>query len=296
MACLNRSRTFAAPRPTNISTNSEPEIEKNGTCASPATALASSVLPVPGGPTSSAPRGQLGADLRVALGLVEEVDDLGQGLLGLVLAGHVLEGDAGLLLGHDLGARAPQPLAEAAEAHGGVVVAQLLLELAVHPPAEAHEDQDGQEQREQVDEHRGAAAGGHDLRAGGGAGVVQVRQQAVVTGPVGGGEVLELPVDLGRERHLAGRHVVVELLDLLVVDHGHQVGVGDARHLGLRYVGRDDGVEQHDDQDAHDHVEDHRSSLLVLVHLHRGGWSFLLLVAVCCRRLVTCRLMRASTQ
>ena len=57
LACLNRSRTLAAPRPTNISTNSEPEIEKNGTRASPATALASSVLPVPGGPTSRAPRG-----------------------------------------------------------------------------------------------------------------------------------------------------------------------------------------------------------------------------------------------
>ena len=51
-ACLNRSRTFAAPIPTNISTNSDPEMEKNGTSASPATALASNVLPVPGGPTS----------------------------------------------------------------------------------------------------------------------------------------------------------------------------------------------------------------------------------------------------
>ena len=39
-----------APTPTNISTKSEPEIEKNGTPASPATARASSVLPVPGGP------------------------------------------------------------------------------------------------------------------------------------------------------------------------------------------------------------------------------------------------------
>jgi hypothetical protein len=46
-----------APTPTNISTKSEPEMEKNGTLASPATALASSVLPVPGGPTSSAPLG-----------------------------------------------------------------------------------------------------------------------------------------------------------------------------------------------------------------------------------------------
>ena len=31
MACLNRSRTLDAPMPTNISTNSEPDMEKNGT-------------------------------------------------------------------------------------------------------------------------------------------------------------------------------------------------------------------------------------------------------------------------
>ena len=57
LACLKRSRTLAAPIPTNISTNSEPEMEKNGTSASPATALARRVLPVPGGPTSRAPFG-----------------------------------------------------------------------------------------------------------------------------------------------------------------------------------------------------------------------------------------------
>ncbi len=59
LACSNRSRTRLAPTPTNISTNSEPEIEKKGTPASPATALASRVLPVPGGPTSSTPLGIL---------------------------------------------------------------------------------------------------------------------------------------------------------------------------------------------------------------------------------------------
>ena len=58
-ACLNRSRTRAAPTPTNISTKSEPERLKNGTPASPATAFASSVLPVPGGPTRSTPFGSL---------------------------------------------------------------------------------------------------------------------------------------------------------------------------------------------------------------------------------------------
>ena len=56
-AWAKRSRTRAAPTPTNISTNSEPHTLKNGTAASPATALASSVLPVPGGPTRSTPRG-----------------------------------------------------------------------------------------------------------------------------------------------------------------------------------------------------------------------------------------------
>ncbi len=57
LPCSNRSRTRLAPTPTNISTKSEPDIEKNGRAASPATALASSVLPVPGGPISSAPLG-----------------------------------------------------------------------------------------------------------------------------------------------------------------------------------------------------------------------------------------------
>mmetsp|Transcript_29564 Transcript_29564/g.63638 ORF Transcript_29564/g.63638 Transcript_29564/m.63638 type:complete len:232 (+) Transcript_29564:1414-2109(+) len=58
-ACVNRSRTRDAPTPTNISTNSDPDAEMNGTPASPATARASSVLPVPGGPSMIAPRGIL---------------------------------------------------------------------------------------------------------------------------------------------------------------------------------------------------------------------------------------------
>mmetsp|Transcript_12697 Transcript_12697/g.33752 ORF Transcript_12697/g.33752 Transcript_12697/m.33752 type:complete len:278 (-) Transcript_12697:332-1165(-) len=56
-AFLKRSRTRDAPTPTNISTNSEPEMLKKGTPASPAIALARSVLPVPGGPTRSTPLG-----------------------------------------------------------------------------------------------------------------------------------------------------------------------------------------------------------------------------------------------
>src|SRR4029077_4180281 len=59
LPCSNRSRTRLAPTPTNISTKSDPLIEKNGTLASPATARASSVLPVPGEPISSTPLGIL---------------------------------------------------------------------------------------------------------------------------------------------------------------------------------------------------------------------------------------------
>lgn len=58
-ASANSSRTREAPTPTIISMNSDAEAEKKGTPASPATARASSVLPVPGRPASSTPRGIL---------------------------------------------------------------------------------------------------------------------------------------------------------------------------------------------------------------------------------------------
>jgi hypothetical protein len=65
---LNKSRTREAPTPTNISTKSEPDKEKNGTFASPATALANKVFPVPGGPTNKAPFGILPPSWYIFLG------------------------------------------------------------------------------------------------------------------------------------------------------------------------------------------------------------------------------------
>src|ERR1700746_1778214 len=94
-ACSNRSRTLAAPTPTNISTNSDPEIEKNGTPASPATARASNVLPVPGGPPQHPPLGRGAAEPAIGLGVLEEVDDLDQLVLGLVDTGDIGKGDLG---------------------------------------------------------------------------------------------------------------------------------------------------------------------------------------------------------
>ena len=59
LASLNRLLTRSAPTPTYIYMNSLPLIEKKGTPAYPAQALAIKVLPVPGGPVSKAPFGIL---------------------------------------------------------------------------------------------------------------------------------------------------------------------------------------------------------------------------------------------
>ena len=112
---------------------------KKGTSASPAIALASSVLPVPGGPTSSAPRGNAAAEPLELLRIAQELDDLLQLGLGLVDAGHVLEGDAAVALGEQLGLGL-------AEAHG-TAAARLHLAHEEHP----HADQE--QHREPVDQH-----------------------------------------------------------------------------------------------------------------------------------------------
>src|SRR5450755_4273788 len=75
-ACSNRSRTRAAPMPTNISTNSDPDMEKNGTFASPATARASSVLPVPWRANEQNALGQPYTEAAVRLRIPQEGDDL----------------------------------------------------------------------------------------------------------------------------------------------------------------------------------------------------------------------------
>ena len=90
-ACLNRSRTREAPTPTIASTNSEAAIEKNGTSASPATARASSVLPVPGGPESSTPCGIRPPSRRYFSGWRRKSTTSRQLLLRLVDAGDVGE-------------------------------------------------------------------------------------------------------------------------------------------------------------------------------------------------------------
>ena len=107
-ACWNRSRTRAAPTPTIISMNSEAQRLKNGTPASPAIARASSVLPGAGRADQQHALRHRAAEPLVLLGVLQEVDDLDQLVLGLVDAGDVGEGDLLLGLAVALGAALPE--------------------------------------------------------------------------------------------------------------------------------------------------------------------------------------------
>ena len=89
----------AAPRPANISTNDDADCEKKCAPDSWATALASSVLPVPGGPCSRTPLGTFAPRRSNCLGVAQEVDDLAQLGLRLVDAGDVLPADLEVGLG-----------------------------------------------------------------------------------------------------------------------------------------------------------------------------------------------------
>ena len=76
VACANRSRTRAAPTPTNISTNSEPESEKNGTPASPAGRAGEQRLPGAGRPDEQHALRDPPAEAPVLLRRLQELDDL----------------------------------------------------------------------------------------------------------------------------------------------------------------------------------------------------------------------------
>jgi len=83
--------------------------------------------------------GDPGADACEALGLLEEVDDLGDLLLDACVTGNVVEGRAGAFGGVRLGLGA-------ADRHDA---AHLALRPALHPPEEADEQGDGQQQGEE---------------------------------------------------------------------------------------------------------------------------------------------------
>ncbi len=149
-ALRKRSRTRAAPTPTSDSTKSEPDSGKKAASASPATAFASSVLPVPGRADQQHALGRGGADGQVLARIGQVVADLAQ--LGHRFAG---AGDVGE---RDLVARPLALLAalagelrEAGDPARGAVAAQ-----AHEQREQAHEQQDRDQELD--DDRLGALA------------------------------------------------------------------------------------------------------------------------------------------
>ncbi len=141
LPCSNRSRTRRRRRRRTSRRSRNQLIEKNGTLASPATARARRVLPVPGGPTSSTPLGMRPPRRWNFCGFAEELDDLLELFLGLVNTGDVLEGDLLLLHGEQTGARF-------AEAHRLVAAG---LHLAQKEEPETEEQSEGRELDEEAE-------------------------------------------------------------------------------------------------------------------------------------------------
>ena len=90
-------RMRAAPSPTNISTNDDADWAKKVAPDSPATARASSVLPVPGGPCSSTPLGTRAPSAAKRSRLAQELDDLHELGAGLVDACDVVPAELRVL-------------------------------------------------------------------------------------------------------------------------------------------------------------------------------------------------------
>ena len=116
-ACSNRSRTRAAPTPTNISTNSDPEIEKNGHAGLAGDRPRQQRLAGAGRADQEDALRDARAEPPIGLRIAQEGDDLLQLELGFVDAGDVLERHLGVGFDIDLRARlsdrhqAAEPLA-----------------------------------------------------------------------------------------------------------------------------------------------------------------------------------------
>ena len=105
LACSKRSRTREAPTPTNISTKSEPEIEKKGTPGLTGDGAGEQRLAGAGRAVEQHALRDAGAERLELLRVLEELLDLVELLHGLVGSGDVAEGDLGRVDRHPLGAR-----------------------------------------------------------------------------------------------------------------------------------------------------------------------------------------------
>ena len=144
-AWANRSRTRAAPTPTNISTNSEPLRLKNGTFGFAGDRARQQRLAGAGRPDQQHALRNAAADARVLLRGLEELDDLPQLVFRLVHARHVAEPHLHVVVGVDL-------RAAARERHHAPFG-------AAHPPEEEAPERDEEDERDDPAEQLGRPSG-----------------------------------------------------------------------------------------------------------------------------------------
>ena len=238
-----RSRTREAPTPTNISTKSEPLIEKNGHARLAGDAAREQRLARARRADEQHALRDAPAELGELLRVLEERDDLFELFLGLVDAGDVVEGDLVLVLGEELGAALP-------ERHR-------LAAADLHLAHEEHPEADQQDHREPVDEEDvpeglGVLAAGVDADALGAEvadelGVRQARRSGTASPLV----LLAVEV-LTLDRHLG---------DLALVDSGEEVAEDH-----LLVAGRLLREDVHEQQDHENQEEPEREIPRELIH------------------------------
>ena len=153
---------------------SEPETDRNGTPASPATTAGDQRLSRAGRTHQQHALGYAGPDLAEAVGFLEEVDHLGDLLLHPLVSRHVGERGRGPLgrIGLGLGS---------ADRHDPT-------HLALGPALEVHEDADEQQDREHQLEHRSQQGRGRIDELELGLGPERVENALVDVGGAGGDE------------------------------------------------------------------------------------------------------------
>ena len=190
---------------------------------------------------------QLCTDGSVLVRVVQEVYDLGEGLLGLILTGDISKGLAGLGLGVNLGVGF-------AEAHH--VAAHVLHHLFLQPLT----DRDNEHNWHNVaDEHAQQGRGlGRDLSGKLNIGPQQTADQLVIREDASLVECVLALVVLGLEGDLLVLLVISDGLDLTLVHHGDELVVADLGHLPLQQARKQQPVEHHKHEQHDSIIEDQR--------------------------------------
>ena len=198
--------------------------------------------------------GQLCADACIFAGVMQEVHDFGQGLLGLVLSGNVRKGLAGLSLRIDLCARL-------AEAHG--VAAHALHHLFTHPLAEGNDNDDWECITDQDGEQRRSLR--RDLRCKLDIRIIQALIEVRIRKNAGFIDCRIAVLISCLKYDLALRLVIGHSLHSAFVEHRRELIIAYFGHSALHQRRKKQPVQQHQDEQGHCIIKNQRPFRILLI-------------------------------